>query len=432
MSATILWRSSLIQYFQNVWILPENWPQLLLQRRASASTRETENYRRQISSHSTSRKTSKSSTRCNGQIQRHKLSALQSRTIWMVRSRKAVLLGQIEETFKLLSITPAYIPPNSITPNGFEQVCDAELSSAPIPQPRKTLVPKGSARKSSTLVIPFLQFPTEIRLKIYKHLLVVPLEKVWEECDRKKQDERVAIKLARKNLRRICRQVQGEWDPLFFSTTTITVRNLVPDWDSLLVPSINHNRPLMNFGELWHKGSEVNCNFPLTRPLGSGLFRTAFLERLPHYKLNDIRKLQYLIKGPSLNCLDLEDLKFLVRVLQVMKEDNLKSLEEVTICYKPLLPASGYLRVGNIWARCSEGTEKWDTVKAIFQPEGESGCFKDWTIVRRMSFNIGSDINPPRAMFVQNLRVHELQLVFCKSQQHPATGTSDWVELPEK
>ncbi|OAP64449.1 hypothetical protein AYL99_00421 [Fonsecaea erecta] len=339
------------------------------------------------------------------------------------------LSARIEETFKRLSSVPAPSAASSAVPNAIDQDSPATLSSAPIPQPRKILTPKGSARGSSTFVIPFLQFPAEIRLEIYSYFLWVPPEKLAQRCDRKRQDNRSVLRLARKNLRRLCHQISEEWDPLFFSTTTITVRNLLPDWDSLLISSTRPNSPLMNFGELWHKGLETISTPPQTRPLGSGLFRTDFLERQPPYKLNRIRKLQYLITGSSLERMDLTDLALLAAMIHGTKEDLLKSLEEVSICWRPLRVVRGFFKGSEIWAECSGTTDTWDKVKALFQPEDGFGCFQNWKMIRRMCIYKAFDVYP-WFMFVHGSKVHELQLVFRKSQPPSAARHTEWVELP--
>ncbi|OQV00169.1 hypothetical protein CLAIMM_05702 [Cladophialophora immunda] len=342
----------------------------------------------------------------------------------------AVLLAQVEEIFKRLSVAPVDNPPNSVAPHGFvEQGCPATLSSSPIPQPRKFLVPKGSARGSSTLVIPFLHFPAEIRLQIYSNFLFTTPEKVWQPCDRKEQHERLLIKVSRKNLRRVCHQISGEWDPLFFSNTTITARNLHSDWDSLSVPSIGQNRPLTNFADMWHKGAEMIYNLPQMRPMGSELLRQSFLERQPHYKLNRIRRLQYVISGSSVDSMDLEDLKSFARVIQGTGEEALQWLEEVAICYRPLNLVGGYVTVDNVWGKCSEWSNKWDKVKSLFQPGDELGCFREWAIIRRICFD--KKLVPSyRTAFNPGVKVYELQLVFRKSQQPTAAVNSEWMELP--
>ncbi|KAH0837601.1 hypothetical protein FOPE_05206 [Fonsecaea pedrosoi] len=199
----------------------------------------------------------------------------------------AVLMAQMEMMFKKLAVTLLpYTPPDSDPPNSSGVYCPTPTTPTPAVTARKFLQPRGHVRHSSTESFPALKLPAEIRLLVYRSFLTIPPEKAWGQCDKKHQVKRVTITLARKNLRRVCHQIAREWDPLFLSTTTMTIRNLLAGWDPLSGSNMLNKTPLTAFGEICRRGTEMVYNIPHTRRPGSALFQMVFLERQSLYKLN--------------------------------------------------------------------------------------------------------------------------------------------------
>ncbi|KIW85083.1 hypothetical protein Z517_00471 [Fonsecaea pedrosoi CBS 271.37] len=105
--------------------------------------------------------------------------------------------------FKKLAVTLPYTPPDSDPPNSSGVDYPAPTTPTPAVTARKFLQPKGHVRHSSTESFPVLKLPAEIRLLVYRSFLTIPPEKACGQCDKKHQDKRVTITLARKNLRRV-------------------------------------------------------------------------------------------------------------------------------------------------------------------------------------------------------------------------------------
>ncbi|KIW85082.1 hypothetical protein Z517_00470 [Fonsecaea pedrosoi CBS 271.37] len=185
--------------------------------------------------------------------------------------------------------------------------------------------------------------------------------------------------------------------------------------------------PLTAFGEICHRGTEMVYNIPHTRRPGSALFQTVSLERQSLYKLNKIRRLRYVTRSASPTCIDLDDLKILAALIRTTKGQALQSVEEVTVSYNPLLPVRD-VTWESIWSTCIGLDRERDDVKDLFQSKDGLGCLENWTVVRRMWYD-SKLMGGPWSPFERLLRVHEVQLVFRKSQPVSAVENPEWVEL---
>lgn len=188
-----------------------------------------------------------------------------------------------------------------------------------------------------------LSLPSEVRFEIYSYFSFPPKSKQETHNIFEAQDS-FHISSTRLALRRVCKQVSLEWDPVFFSTATITVKNRQDGFDRLLWP--NKIRQLLVDGEHdqgSRRWSDVYRSESPAQLAMSGMtpavdFGFGCLRNTSEHTLSIIRKLRYEFlnihpfdSGPEHEFDDLGDLRLFARSIKCHQPGHLKSLTEVTV-----------------------------------------------------------------------------------------------------
>lgn len=237
----------------------------------------------------------------------------------------------------------------------------------------------------------FLDLPTEIRLEVYNLFdFNMNLEVNWENH---------TLALTRKSLRLVCHRISEEWDPMFFSTTTITMET-------------SQNR---------------SCSRHDLHPLLERAEFALFLKNACSNLLNNVQKVRYhrRLFGAMLE----QDSWYLTSSL-----DNFVSLTELVIAQEGLVTIyDENLPWKSVWERVEDeerGLLKPGETKISLQRQlqGKHGILSGWSYTRRIHYE---KHYAPNGTFLFT-GITEAQVVLRKTPQLLETPWEDIICCPPR
>ncbi|KAJ9604105.1 hypothetical protein H2200_011628 [Cladophialophora chaetospira] len=255
---------------------------------------------------------------------------------------------------------------------------------------------------------PFLSLPTEVRIQIYGYFLTFPASK--SGGSKETAQERTEIVNTRYSLQRVCRQINTEWSPLFYATTTVVATGVLRKDDSQREQTQKAGFTPQRFEILFctnyrrHITETVKwISYDASTDSSSG-------------KNTAITKVHYLYSALSRNidsfkCL--EKITFLSKLtfLESVPLDAVHQTTQGTKLQKVWEEAMGYDAVG-----------PWKEIRVPCELSGKRDGLSDWIGVRRMHFG-----ECPNCVSGKN-HIDEVQMIFRKPGSPQLEDTEGWVE----
>ena len=219
----------------------------------------------------------------------------------------------------------------------------------------------------------------------------------------------------RSSLQLVCRQINTEWSPFFYSTTTIAANAALGENEYLRKQILGVNlRPEVFEADLF---GDTSTHF-----------------------LDNIRKISYnaTSKDSRFNELNFQGCERFAEILRGYFND-LPSLEEVILHSTADYHYMQYLnRMNHVqtWDRASEMDRGWTSTPDVFKSMRENHKFSEWVAVRRMHgmnkiwFKARQTYN--NAKTPVGMRIYELQIIFHKPGLPPTQDTERWITVAEK
>ncbi|OQV00168.1 hypothetical protein CLAIMM_05701 [Cladophialophora immunda] len=306
-------------------------------------------------------------------------------------------------------------PPKGRTRGGPYERSEAATETTTTKKPSQEKKPSSLARETPTDLsegegqkkpLLFLDLPTEIRLKVYENFTSIPPK----TDDKEGKLERSNVIRTRHSLQLTCRQINREFLPLFYATTTIIVRGV-----SMV--------PVRGPPEQRNGLRRIPSEFEL------GFLKPSLLGVPSPSKLTRIRRLIYEILWDLFEPRG-QRVDSLFPVLERYAK-ALESLEEVVLIGLPYPNDTDYADDKNqwepIWSRVSDRVQgrSWTKLEChFFNRLRPHGYDRTWSSIRRMHFEYSSRMVRSRDW------VDEVQLVFRKGVKPLAQPKDGWVELP--
>lgn len=304
---------------------------------------------------------------------------------------------------------------------------------------------------SSTIAVResrLLNLPAEVRLVIYSQFSHSPHTNTEAQSVEDLQ-ERDIQSAARHALRSVCKMVKAEWDPLFFSTASIIIKNPYAEWGWSLRTGLS---PFNSLTDRNYFGPQTLADFTLDMISAPSLrFQQSFLSRCLHAAtptpvLSNIRKLRYdfayepyvdptTVAAPLNN--NFKDLAYFLKMLNPWNR-HLPNLKEITIslpfeCRVRLAPPRDSSWLFDPLVGIPGVFSKLDYIADWLVATGKKRS-TGWTMAGRLRYEDKRKFLSPRpgqqghGKFDGIYNIVELELV-CTKGHRLAVNSHEWFEL---